>query len=117
MTDNITEQRIIALEEAVSLQRRRTHAWAAGCILTIGCTGALLYLQAQQFGDAMAARPPVAVLDVDRHTLRAIEAVPDLSPNEAMISAQDAATTLARKGYVVFHKSSVIATPEGYEVP
>jgi len=115
--DTITEQRIIALEEAVSLQRRRTHAWAAGCILTIACTGAFLYLLAQQFLDAMTARPPIAVLDVNRHVMQTMDADPNISPNEAMISAQETAVKLAGKGYVVLHKTSIVAVPEDYEVP
>jgi len=115
--DTITEQRLAALENALAAQRYRGRMWIAAAVLVAGVGGFLVHQQTQHLWSEIAVRPPVAVLDIDRHALRAIDAAPVIGANAAMISAQETAVKLAGQGYVVFHKNSVIAAPEAYEVP
>jgi len=115
--DNNIEQRIAALEAALAAQRYRARLWIAAAVLVAGVGGFFVHQQAQHLWEEIAARPPVAVLDVDQHALRAVEADPGLGANAAMSAAQDTAVKLAERGYVVFRKDSIIAVPEVYEVP
>jgi len=115
--DPITEQRLAALEAALAAQRYRGRIWIAVAVLVAGIGGFFAHQQTQHLWSEIAARPPVAVLDLERHALRAIDADPNISPNEAMLSAQEIAVKLAEQGYMVFRKNSVIAVPEVYEVP
>jgi len=115
--DPITEQRLAALEDALAAQRYRARMWIAAAVLVAGLGGFLVHQQLQHLWSEIAARPPVAVLDMGRHVMRAMEAEPGISANAAMTTAQETAVTLAERGYVVFRKDSMVATPEAYEVP
>jgi len=117
MSDNTIEKRLAALETALAAQRYRGRVWMAAAVLVAGMGGFLAHQQTQHVWSEIAARPPVAILDMDQHALRAIETEPGLSANAAMSAAQDTAVKLAGQGYVVFHKASVVAVPEVYEVP
>jgi len=115
--DAITEQRLAALEAALSAQRYRGRIWIAAAVLVAGVGGFLVHQQTRHLWSEIAARPPVAVLDMGRHAMQAMEAEPGISANAAMTTAQDTAVKLAGQGYVVFNKTSVVAVPEVYEVP
>jgi len=117
MSHDTIEQRLAALEATLAAQRFRGRVWIAAAVLVAGMGGFLAHQQTQHLWSEIAARPPVAILDMDQHALRAIEVEPGLSANAAMSAAQDTAVKLAERGYVVFHKASVIAVPEVYEVP
>jgi len=115
--DTITEQRLAALENALAVQRYRARMWIATAVLVAGVGGFLVHQQTQHLWSEIAARPPVAVLDMGRHVMQAMEAEPGISANAAMTTAQNTAVKLAEQGYVVFNNTSVIAVPEAYEVP
>jgi len=100
--DTIIEQRLAALEDALAAQRERARMWIAAAVLLAGVGGFLVHQQTQHLWSEIAARPPVAILDMDRHALRAIDADPDHSAHAAMTAAQETAVTLAGQGYVVF---------------
>jgi len=107
---NLPEQRITALEN------HWLRCSLAGSALMLGCAGALFYQQVQ-LADEIAARPPIAVLDVNQHLLQVLAAHPGMETQDATATVWDIGTRLAEQGYVVLRKDSLVAIPDAYEVP
>lgn len=87
-------------------------------ILTVSVVGSVVYvtnlLQAMQ-GD-IDARPPLAIIDVNSIVMDELSKNRRMSADEAAVSAYKVGEVLAEKGYVVIHKSSIVAYPAEYEV-
>jgi hypothetical protein len=87
-------------------------------ILTASVVGSVVYvtnlLQAMQ-GD-IDARPPLAIIDVNSIVMDELSKNRRMSADEAAVSAYKVGEVLAEKGYVVIHKSSIVAYPAEYEV-
>lgn len=62
------------------------------------------------------ARPPIAILDVNGIAMQQIDGAPGTTAEEAQVAAYKVGETLAGNGYVVVHKSSIVAYPAEFEV-
>ena len=62
------------------------------------------------------ARPPIAILDVNGIVMDELSKDRRMSAEQAATSAYKVGELLAEKGYVVIHKSSIVAYPAEFEV-
>lgn len=64
----------------------------------------------------VAARPPLAVIDVNAQVMKHLELNPTDSSDVAAREVYAVGAKLAESGYVVLHKADLVAYPEEYEV-
>lgn len=104
------------LARDVDLLRR----WVLGALIVAllvpAAMGAWGWNRIRALEEELATRPPIAVLDVNALVMKALEANPRQSPEEAASGAYKVGEVLANKGYVVIHKGSIVAYPVEFEV-
>ena len=88
-------------------------------VLLVGGMAALAYIgwqQASELSAELAARPPIAIVDVNAIVMEQLSSQPGLTAEQGAVSAYKMGEVLASKGYIVIHKGSIVAYPAEYEV-
>lgn len=121
--DNTSENTNAKAPDVLELLQRRvgrliTALIVMSLILVAGVIASVWYVTkvAQSVQGDIDARPPIAILDVNGIVMSELSKDRRMSADEAAVSAYKVGETLAEKGYVVIHKSSIVAYPAEYEV-
>lgn len=79
-------------------------------------TAAGLGWQVRALNAELAARPPIAVIDVAEHIAAVKAATPTMTSGAQFDVVRKKAERLAVSGYVVLDRATVIAQPKAFEV-
>lgn len=87
--------------------------WPLACALA---AGAYVHFKVEDLHGEVEARPPLAIIDVNREVLKRIEANPAKGADSATREVYAVGAKLAESGYIVINSNSIVAFPEEYGV-
>lgn len=87
--------------------------WPLVCALA---AGAYVHFRVSDLHGEVEARPPLAIIDVNREVLKRIEANPAKGADSATREVYAVGAKLAESGYIVINSNSIVAFPEEYGV-
>lgn len=123
MDDNTSENsavvKTVTIESLQQQVRRLATALLVVAVLLIASIAALggyVHRTESLVRGEIEARPPIAILDVNGIVMDELSKDRRMSADQAATSAYKVGELLAEKGYVVIHKSSIVAYPAEFEV-
>ena len=104
-----------------SVRNSKVPTWILATVLawpTLCVVGAAWYVRSlvTELKTEVEARPPLAILDVNEQVMKHLERNPSDSADAATREVYGIGAKLAESGYIVLHKSDLVAYPEEYEV-
>lgn len=87
--------------------------WPLACALA---AGGYVHAQLSELQGEVVARPPLAVIDVNREVMKRIDANPTVGADAATQDVYTMGAKLAKSGYIVINANSIVAFPEEYGV-
>lgn len=102
--------------QADTISPRTFYSWIF-CLLTLlVLAGALGFMKISDLRAEIDSRPPVAILDVNANVMSVIDNTPGISADAATRKTYEIGAKLARSGYVVLDRSTLVAYPDAFEV-